>query len=152
MQITVFQRNLSKRFLQLYKLAIEVATWSEDPEYKEGCVIIDSEKKFVTCNPNEFVSNAVTIENAITRQTRDILTIPSAVMAIVTAKQKLTGGYLFTNIFPNPTSAALIIESEIKEICTPMPKLDYSSRWNYKSEDVIKMFENANVSITFVID
>ena len=128
-----------KRFLEIAK---EVSTWSKDPSSKIGAVIVDS-------NTKQIISQGY---NGFPRGIVDNLEVLNAeINAIFNALyngSSVKGSTIYVHGLPVCSECAkAIIQTGIKHVVyDSKPK----EQWKESSDFALKLFSEANISVTFV--
>ena len=140
--------ELSKWDNRFYKLAIEVATWSKDPNKQVGAVVISPDKRKISYGYNGFPAGINDDNRLQDRQLKNDLSLHAEVNAILNAKENLAGWSLYCSEAVCASCALVIIQSGITSVT--MPSVTASSNWKDSCEKAISLFKEANVKINLV--
>lgn len=136
------------RFLQLARM---VSTWSKDPSTKVGAVIVDSNRRVVSCGyngfPNKIEDKVEYLENRDSKYAR---IIHAERNALIFAKRDLAGCSLYTYpFFSCAPCTSLVIQSGITRFVTI--KLDETSdlytRWCKDLQMSKEMYSEAGIEV-----
>ena len=131
-----------KRFMDMARL---VATWSRDPSSKVGAVIVDRRKRVVSVGFNGFPAGVD--DTIVSREQKILRTVHAEGNAILFAQRDLTGCTIFTTHPPCAQCAALIVQSGITRVVSPIPTQDFASRWKDHCDEALTMFAEAGVQV-----
>lgn len=137
------------RFLEHARV---VASWSKDPSTKVGAVITDQFNRVISIGYNGFARGCDDSPEVYANRERKYLrTVHAEINAILFAKRDLTGCRLYTWPFqPCSRCAAMIINSDIKEIYAPPTPKEISERWGPDLEEANNQFREAGVKLTYL--
>jgi len=135
------------RFLELAKL---VSSWSKDPSTKVGAVIVDENRRIVSCGYNGFPRGVDDgVERYEDRDTKYRLIVHADENAILNAKGDVSGCTMY--IWPIPPCshcAKSIIQSGIAAVRFPM--MDIPDRWMEDIRFSIAALNEAGVRTEFI--
>ena len=131
-----------ERFMSMARL---VATWSRDPSSKVGAVIVDRRKRIVSVGFNGFPAGVD--DTILDRNQRLRRTVHAEANCILFAQRDLAGCTIFTTHPPCSQCAALIVQSGISRVVSPIPTQDFALRWKDHCDEALAMFVEAGVQV-----
>lgn len=140
--------ELTKWDNRFFKLALEVATWSKDPNKQVGAVIISEDKKEISYGYNGFPQKIADDARLQHKSTKNDLSLHAEVNAILNAKKSLVNWSLYCSEAICEHCALVIIQAGITRVI--MPSVLSSSSWQKSCERAIALFKEANVKIQLV--
>lgn len=135
-----------KRFLDLAKL---VSSWSKDPSTKVGAVIVDDNRRIVSCGFNGFSQVVIDSEEDYNdRETKYSKIIHGEINAILFAQRDLTGCTLYTYPFmPCDRCAPIVSQAGIVRVVTLFPTVEQIMRWGDSFGLSISHFDEASIQL-----
>lgn len=128
---------------RLLSLAQHIATWSKDPSTKVGAVIVDQDRRIVSCGYNGVPRG---VQEAASREDKLLRTIHAEANALHFASN-VTGCTLYVTAQPCAHCAGHIIQRGIARVVCFKPSEDYMQRWYDSLWQGVIMFEEAKVKI-----
>ena len=129
---------------RFYKLAMEIACWSKDPERKVGVVIVDSHRRVIGVGYNGFprgmLDSAKRLKDV---EERRLISVHAETNAILNTTTTL-GATLYSTSFPCADCAGIIIQAGIFRVVAPLPETD--SSWATSWDMALAMFKEAEVT------
>tara|TARA_R110002051_G_scaffold286290_2_gene348814 strand:- start:9381 stop:9836 length:456 start_codon:yes stop_codon:yes gene_type:complete len=139
-----------KRFIDL---AHYVSKWSRDPNRKIGAVIVGDDNTEKSIGYNGLPNNTdITNENRYNKPQKYMWVEHAERNAIYTAGRngvQLDGGKIYVTYFPCVDCARAIIQSGIKEVCSPKPDWTHH-KWGESWKVSQEMFKECGVKIKFI--
>lgn len=103
--------------------ALEVATWSKDPEVKVGAIVVSQDKRRVSWGYNGFPRGVHDTKDRLKGSERVPLTAHAELNTILNAGCDLSGWTLFVTRPPCLECAKAIIQARISRVvCMPLPE------------------------------
>lgn len=127
-----------------------LASRSNDPSSKFGCVVLDAQGIPAGEGFNGFPPGVAEDERMLIREVKYELVVHSEVRAIISALSQgrdIRDGTLYCNGVPCCRCAVTIIEVGIKRVVAFKPTADYLSRWRGSYERTCSIFREANVNL-----
>jgi dCMP deaminase len=132
-------------------MAEYVATASKDPSTKVGSVIVDPQRRFVSCGYNGLPQGVEDTEERLNnRDLKYKLIVHGERNAIIFAGRSVHGCTLYTTPFmPCSVCAGMIIQSGIKRVVAPYSE---NPRWIENFNLTEKLFSEAGVELVLLHD
>lgn len=137
----------AERFIQMAEL---VASWSKDPSTQVGAVITEH-NRIVSLGFNGYPHGISDSAATDSRELKLLKTLHAEENAILYAKRDLSGCEIWVTHFPCPNCAAKIIQTGISAVHCPTQSEDFLSRWGDKVELSETMFNQAGVSVNWIV-
>lgn len=132
-------KKWDNRFLEL---ARQIASWSKDPSTQCGAVIVDDQRRIVSCGYNGFPQGVGDDTRLLIRETKYKIIVHAERNAIIFAQRCLKGCTIYTWPFMAcSVCAAMIIQAGIKRIVAPKMPKDKWERWKEDmqlAEDIMR--------------
>lgn len=129
-----------ERFVAMARM---VASWSKDSSTKVGAVIVDAQHRVLGLGYNGFPRGVIDDPQRINmRELKYEMTVHAEANAIINAKRTYKAT-IYTNFFPCPNCAALIIQAGIKRVVSPPHEAD--ERYAMRRIVSEQMFNEAGV-------
>ncbi len=122
-------------------LALQVASWSKDPDCKVGAVIVSPDKTAMTFGYNGLPRG---IEDNFDDKR---LMCHAEINAILNAHRDITGWALYCTKPPCINCAKAIIQAGITNIFVPKPY--EPSKWYFDQVDALILLEKANIGVQY---
>jgi dCMP deaminase len=139
-----------KRFIDL---AHYISTWSRDPNRKIGAVIVGDDNTEKSVGYNGLPNNTdITNKKRYDKPQKYMWVEHAERNAIYTAGRngvQLNGGKIYVTYFPCVDCARAIIQSGIKEVCSPKPDCKHH-KWGESWKVSQEMFKECGVKIKFI--
>lgn len=143
------QLKWDRRFLEVAKL---IASWSKDPSTQTGAVIVDQNKRIISCGYNGFAKGADdSPERYADRDLKYKLIVHCERNAIIFAQRNLEGCTLYTWPFMScSVCAAMVIQSGITRCVAPPIPADKAARWEEDMKLSRNYLEECGVTVDIV--
>jgi dCMP deaminase len=129
------------RFMQLAQL---VSTWSKDPSTKVGAVIVDADRRIVSCGYNGAPKGCIE-PSGFSREQKLYRTIHAEANALHFAGD-VKGCTIYITAAPCANCAGHIIQRGITRVVYIKPDNDYGDRWHDSIKQGWLMFAEAGIS------
>ena len=137
---------MNKWNLRFFGLALEVATWSKDPDKQVGAVCVSPDKRKMITGYNGFPVGIEDDEDALNdKELKNKLMVHAEANCIVNGDTSLRGWELHVTKAPCIECAKLIINARITKIICPSP----GGSWEDQQLFAISLLKKANVEIEF---
>lgn len=123
-QLKTSAREWDLRFL---RQAVEVASWSKDPEVKVGAVLVSPDKRRFAVGYNGFPHGVTDTKDRLRGPDRVALTAHAELNALLNAATDLDGWTLYCTRQPCIECAKAIIQSRVARVVCPA--LETTSSW-----------------------
>ena len=124
--------------------ALEVATWSKDPNAGVGCVIVSPDRRQVTWGFNGFPKGIADTEARLNDRAMKLeLTVHAELNALLNAGVDVTGWTLYVSRAPCVECALAIIQKGIARVVSPPPKV--TSVWYTKQRKAADLLAETKV-------
>ena len=107
---------------RFYRMAMEVATWSKDPDERVGCVLVSPDRRRQSCGYNGLPAGVEDTARRLTdSELKNRLSIHAELNAILNARTDLTGWTLYVTKSPCLGCAGAAVQAGIKRVvCRPL--------------------------------
>lgn len=123
----MFDRKWDDRF---WNVALEVASWSKDPDGKVGAVLVSPDGRQVSWGYNGLPKGIADDDRLLDPDIRRLLTVHAEQNARYNCPVRPEGWHLFATKFPCATCAAMVIQSGVVRVVAP----DVYKGWWHKSQ------------------
>lgn len=129
--------------VRFMRLALEISTWSKDPECQVGAVIVSPDKRRFTAGYNGFPRGVVDTKERLKGSDRVPLTAHAELNALLNAKCDLDGWTLFVTRCPCLECAKAIAQAGVSRVVSPPP--DPQSSWYDNCRKAVALIREAGV-------
>lgn len=140
---------MSKWDDRFMEMAYLVSTWSKDPSTKVGAVIVDKDRRVISCGYNG-APKGVLEPSGFSREEKLNRTIHAEANALHFAGD-VRGCTVYVTAAPCAHCAGHMIQRGITKVVYPKPNGEYSDRWKESLKDADLMFLEAGVKTIEVI-
>lgn len=125
--------------------ALEVATWSKDPEVKVGAIVVSPDKRRVSWGYNGFPRGVHDTKDRLKGAERVPLTAHAELNTILNAGCDLSGWTLFVTRPPCLECAKAIIQARISRVvCMALPA---DSSWHENCKQATSLMREAGLTV-----
>jgi dCMP deaminase len=141
--------RISKKWdIRFIDLAQHIAGFSKDPSTCCGAVIIDDQRRIVSCGYNGFPQGVADDSRLLIRETKYKIIVHAERNAIIFAQRCLKGCTIYTWPFaPCSVCAAMIIQAGIKRVVAPKMAKDKWKRWKEDMRLAENIMREAKVKV-----
>lgn len=133
------------------RLAVEVSTWSKDPERRVGAVIVSPDRRRVAFGYNGFPRGIADDAARLARvETKNGLTVHAELNAILNAPFELEGCTLYVTQPPCHECAKAIVQAGIRRVLRPGFRT--TSKWLESWFLADEIFKEASVELRLVLE
>lgn len=132
------------RFL---RLALQVASWSKDPECQVGAVIVSPDKRRFSVGYNGFPRGVTDSKDRLKGPDRLPFMVHAELNALLNAATDLTGWTLYATRCPCIECAKVIIQTRLLRLVCPAP--DPRSSWYQSNNSGISLMREASIIIDY---
>jgi len=138
---------MNKWNFRYFKLALEVATWSKDPDKQVGAVCVSPDKRSMVCGYNGFPVGIDDDEDTLNnRELKNQLMVHAEANCIVNGDTSLRGWTMHVTKAPCLDCAKLLINARIKRVVCPHP----GGSWEAKQLFAISLLKKAQIEVEFL--
>ena len=137
---------MNKWNLRYLELALEVATWSKDPDKQVGAVCVSPDKRSIVVGYNGFPRGIADSEELLNnKELKNKLMVHAEANCIVNSNHSVNGWTMHVTKAPCVDCAKLLINARVKRIVCPNP------RGNWKDEQLmaIGLLTEAKIEVEF---
>ena len=137
---------MNKWNLRFFGLALEVATWSKDPDKQVGAVCVSPDKRKMITGYNGFPVGIEDDEDALNdKELKNKLMVHAEANCIVNGDTSLRGWTMHVTKAPCLSCAKLLINARIKRVVCPSP----GGSWEHEQLFAIGLLKKANIEVEF---
>ena len=125
------------------RIAIEVSTWSKDPNTQVGTVIVSEDRRRVTWGYNGFPKGIKDDSRLNDRELKRKLMVHAELNALSNADFSLVGSSLYSTMYPCHICAGPIIQSGIALVIAP----HFLPHWGESQILAADMFREAEIGV-----
>ncbi len=132
--------------LRYFSLALEVATWSKDPEKQVGAVCVSPDKRGIIVGYNGFPTGIKDSEELLNnKKLKNTLMVHAEANCIVNGYTSLRGWTMHVTKAPCTACVKLMINARIKRIVCPSP----GGSWKDDQLMAISLLTEAKIEVEF---
>jgi len=132
--------------MRYFSLALEVATWSKDPNKQVGAICVSPDKRGIVIGYNGFPTGIEDTEELLTdRVLKNQLMVHAEANCIVNGDTSLRGWTMHVTKAPCIECAKLLINARIKQIVCPNP----GGSWKDDQLMAISLLTEAKIEVKF---
>ena len=137
---------MNKWDLRYFSLALEVATWSKDPDKQVGAICVAPDRRQYVFGYNGFpVGIPDSEEKLADKKLKNLLMVHAEANCIVNSTTLLRGWTMHVTKAPCINCAKLIINAGISRVVCPSP----GGSWEDEQLMAISLMTEANVKVEF---
>jgi len=137
---------MNKWSLRYFSLALEIATWSKDPEKQVGAICVSPDKRGIIVGYNGFPTGIEDSEELLNnKKLKNILMVHAEANCIVNGDTSLRGWTMHVTKAPCTECAKLMINSRIKRVVCPNP----GGSWKDDQLMAISLLTEAKIEVEF---
>lgn len=137
---------MNKWNLRYFSLALEVATWSKDPDKQVGAVCVSPDKRSIVTGYNGFPAGIKDSDELLAdRVLKNKLMVHAEANCIVNGDTSLRGWTMHVTKAPCIECAKLMINARIKRVVCPSP----GGSWESDQLMAISLLAEAKVEVEF---
>ena len=137
---------MNKWNLRYFSLALEVATWSKDPNKQVGAVCVSPDKRGMVTGYNGFPVGIEDRESILENRTlKNKLMVHAEANCIVNGTTSLRGWTMHVTKAPCTECAKLMINARIKRVVCPSP----GGSWESDQLMALSLLREAGVEVEF---
>jgi len=137
---------VNKWNLRYFALALEVATWSKDPNKQVGAVCVSPDKRSIVVGYNGFPTGIVDSPNLLeNKELKNRLMVHAEANCIVNGDTSLRGWSMHVTKAPCTDCAKLIINARIARVVCPHP----GGSWKTDQALALSLFKQAGIEVEF---
>ena len=137
---------MNKWNVRYFSLALEVATWSKDPNKQVGAVCVSPDKRSIVVGYNGFPAGIKGSEALLSNRTlKNQLMVHAEANCIVNGETSLRGWTMHVTKAPCTACAKLMINARIKRVVCPNP----GGSWKEDQIMAISLLIEARIEVEF---
>jgi dCMP deaminase len=137
---------MNKWNMRYFSLALEVATWSKDPEKQVGAICVSPDKRNLVIGFNGFPVGIKDSEDRLeSKALKNKLMVHAEANCIVNGETSLRGWTMHVTKAPCSNCAKLMINARIKNVICPSP----GGSWKEDQLLAISLLKEANIGVVF---
>ncbi len=137
---------MNKWSLRYFSLALEVATWSKDPEKQVGAICVSPDKRSIVTGYNGFPAGIKDSEELLNNKIlKNQLMVHAEANCIVNGDTSLRGWTMHITKAPCIECTKLMINARIKRVVCPSP----GGSWKDDQLMAISLLTEAQVEVEF---
>lgn len=136
-----------KWIARFWRMAVEVSTWSKDPDRGVGALLVSPDRRQVSWGFNGFPIG-IADDPALLGDSQAKLerTVHAELNAVLNAKRDVSGWTLFVTQHPCHHCALAIVQSGVAVVVCPPPK-GLESKWCVSHSVAASLLEEAGVQV-----
>jgi len=137
---------MNKWNMRYFSLALEVATWSKDPDKQVGAVCVSPDKRSIIMGYNGFPTGVEDSDELLhDKELKNKLMVHAEANCIVNSNVLLRGWTMFATKAPCIECAKLMINARIKRVICPDPR----GSWKDDQLMAISLLTEAKLEVKF---
>lgn len=136
---------MNKWNLRFFKLALEVAEWSKDPNKQVGAVCVSPDKRQIVLGYNGFPVGITDSEERLNGDLKNDFMVHAEANCIVNGTTSLNGWTMHVTKAPCMNCAKLMINARIKRVVCPSP----GGSWEDSQLFAISLLKEAQIEVEF---
>jgi len=137
---------MNKWNLRFFRMALEVATWSKDPNKQVGAVCVSSDKRSIVTGYNGFPIGIEDDEDTLNnKELKNKLMVHAEANCIVNSNVLLRNWTMHVTKAPCLECAKLLINARIKRVVCPSP----GGSWEDEQLFAISLLKKAKIEVEF---